>query len=323
MSAVLAALKAQAAQAAATGPDMTEVQKGGSTKLLPAGYALGRMVEYVELGKQPQEFAGKAKDPAMEIQLGFALWGEGISDADGTPYIVRPYSMAISRNEKAKAFKLFARLNWKGAATHYAEFLGEAFLIPIVHVAKSKTDATLVSRIDTDNILPPLDALSKQPYNVPEAPDDLYRLFLWEYPTIEGWKALHIEGTYDDGKSKNRIQETMLGASDFAGSPLEQLLMSAGIPALPTGNASGSPAAAPVGALPPGAGYSPAFSAPAQPAAPGVAPAASPLVQPTPPAIAAALPVAPVAVPAGPAIPIAPTPAAMPIAPTTSHSSPA
>lgn len=308
MSAVLAAIKAQAAQAAATGPDMTEVQKGGSSKLLPAGYALGRLVEYVELGKQPQEFGGKAKDPAMEVQLGFALWGEGISEADGTPYIVRPYSMAISRNEKAKAFKLFARLNWKGTATHYAELLGDAFLIPIVHVAKSKTDATLVSRIDTDNILPPLDALSKQPYNVPPAPDDLYRIFLWEYPTIEGWNALHIDGKYDDGKSKNRIQETMLGASDFAGSPLEQLLLSAGIPALPT--------TAPTAAVP---AALPAAPNAALPAAPGVA-AQAPLVQTTQPVIAAVPPVAAVAVPAGPVAPIAPISAAMPIAPQTSPS---
>lgn len=317
MSAVLAAIQAQAAQAAATGPDMTEVQKGGGGKLLPAGYALGRLVEYVELGKQPQEFGGKAKDPAMEIQLGFALWGEGISEADGSPYIIRPYSMAVSRNEKAKAFKLFARLNWKGTATHYAQLLGEAFLVPIVHVAKSKTDAALVSRIDTDNILPPLDALSKQPYNVPPAPDDVYRIFLWDYPTIEGWNALHIDGKYDDGKSKNRIQETMLGASDFAGSPLEQLLLSAGIPALPTA----APTAAVPAALPQGAGYAPAFTQPAQPAAPAVAPTV-PFVQPTQPVIAAVLPVAAVAAPAGPVAPIAPTSAVTPIAPTTSPSSP-
>lgn len=312
----LAAIQALAAQAAATGPDMTESVKGGSgSRLLPAGYAFGRLVEYVELGKHPQEFGGKAKEPALEVQVAFALWGQGYQNDDGTPYILRPFPFAVSRNEKAKAFKLFKALNWQGTATHFAQLVGAPFLVKIVHEAKSKTDATIVSRIDFDGFLPPLDPVTKAPYPIPEAPEDLYELFLWDYPTKEGWDSLYVDGKWDDGKSKNRVQETIMSALDFAGSPLQQLLMSSGISALPT--AAAALPAAPV-----------APAVPTQPAAPVIAPAA-PAVAPIAP-LAPVAPAAPVAavvptLPTAPALPVSPVvPSAIPAgSTTTSNSDPA
>ena len=230
----------------ATGVDMNEATKGGGgARLLPEGYAFGRLVEYVEFGMQPQEYQGQAKDPALEFSLGFALWGEGYQNDDGSPYIVRTFSMAMSQNEKSRSFKLFRALNWKGSKKHFAQILSEPFLVKIKHVAKSKTDATVVSRIDLDGFLPPLDPVSKQPYPIPEAPAELYRLFLWNRPTKEAWDALFIEGEYED-KSKNRIQEIILGALDFQGSPL-QLLLAGEVPALPA--LPTAPAVAAVGAV--------------------------------------------------------------------------
>ena len=130
----LAELQALAAQAAATGPDMNETTKGGGgAKLLPERYAFARLVEVVELGNQPQEYNGKAKDPKPEVQLGFALWGQGYQNEDGTPYIVRPYPFTVDRNEKARAIKIFKALNWRGTATHFAQLLGEAYLLKIIH----------------------------------------------------------------------------------------------------------------------------------------------------------------------------------------------
>lgn len=315
-------IKALAAQAAATGPDMNEAQKGGGgARLLPEGYAFGRFVEYIELGKHAQEFQGKAKEPALEVQIAFALWGQGYQNDDGTPYILRPFQFAVSRNEKAKAFKLFKALNWQGTAKHFAELLGQAFLVKIVHEAKSKTDATLVSRIDFAGFLPPLDPVTKAPYPIPEAADDLYQLFLWDYPTKEGWDALYVEGKWDDGKSKNRVQETIMSALDFAGSPLQQLLMGSGaIAALPVADAVAPPAAA----LPPGAGYAPAFAqspatvptvAPVAPPVQAVAPVAAPLVQS---AVAAVAPLAPVT-----SSPVVPPVATIPVGLPTSPSNPA
>lgn len=293
----LAELQALAAQAAETGPNMTEVQKGGNSRVLPAGYAFGRLVEYIELGAQPQEFQGKAKDPKHEAMLGFALWGEGYQNEDGTPYIIRPYSFTIDRNEKARAFKLFRALNWKGTSTHFAQLLGEAFLVKIVHVAKSKTDATIVSRIDLDGFLPPLDPVTRQPYGIPAPRDEDLGLFLWDYPTLAGWDALYVDGTWDDGKSKNRLQETIIGALDFAGSALEALLMQ-------SNRAVQRPA--PAAATP----------APAVPAAPAVAlptVPAVPFVQPSPPA--------PIVVPQQ-GTDSTPNPGALPVSPTTQATSP-
>ncbi|QHJ75324.1 hypothetical protein SnaR1_gp23 [Sphaerotilus phage vB_SnaP-R1] len=235
MSAKLAALQALAAQdVAESGIDLNEAVKGGGGgRLLPEGYAFGRLVEYIEFGNQPQEFQGQAKDPALEFTLGFALWGQGYQNDDGTPYTVRTYNTALSRNEKARAFKLFKLLNWKGTAKSFAQLLGEPFLVKIKHVPKSKTDPKIVSRIDLDGFLPPLDPVTRQPYPIPEAADELYRLFLWSRPTKEAWDSLYIEGEYE-GKSKNRIQEQILAALDFQGSPLQQLLMASGVTALPT-----------------------------------------------------------------------------------------
>lgn len=315
MSAKLAALQALAAQdVAESGIDLNEAVKGGGGgRLLPEGYAFGRLVEYIEFGNQPQEFQGQAKDPALEFTLGFALSGQGYQNDDGTPYVVRTYNTALSRNEKARAFKLFKALNWKGTAKSFAQLLGETFLVKIKQVPKSKTDPKIVSRIDLDGFLPPLDPVTRQPYPIAEAPDDMYRLFLWSRPTEEAWDSLHIEGEYE-GKSKNRIQEQILAALDFQGSPLQQLLMASGVTALPTA-APAVPVAAPVAAAPAAVAPTPAPVAAVAPAAVPVAPAAvpaAPLAVPAAVATPAPVAVAPVAAPVGvpaPAVPAAPIPA--------------
>ena len=312
MSAKLAALQALAAQdVAESGIDMNEAIKGGGGgRLLPEGYAFGRLVEYIEFGNQPQEFQGQAKDPALEFTLGFALTGQGYQNDDGTPYVVRTYNTALSRNEKARAFKLFKALNWKGTAKSFAQLLGETFLVKIKQVPKSKTDPTIVSRIDLDGFLPPLDPVTRQPYPIAEAPDEMYRLFLWSRPTKEAWDSLYIEGEYE-GKSRNRIQEQILAALDFQGSPLQQLLMASGVTALPTA-APAVPVAAPVAAAPAAVAPTPAPVAPVAPAAVPAAPVAAPLAVPaavaTPAPVAVALVAAPVGVQV-PAMPAAPIPA--------------
>lgn len=317
MSQVLAQLQALANEAVAEqGFDMNEaVVGGGGGRLLPEGYAFGRFVEYIEYGQQPQEFGGKAKEPALEFSIGFALWGEVPDPAnpgqtlkyhndDGSPYIIRTYNKAMSRNEKAGAFLLFKSMNWKGTAKGFAQMIGDAILVKIKHVPKSKADPKIVSRIDEKAFLPPLDPVTRAPYNIPAAPDSAYRMFLWGKPTKAGWDSLFVEGQYEakDGKpaaSKNRIQETILKALDFQGSPLQQLLGGAPALALPSG---------PVGVI----------AAPVVPVAvqPAIAAPVAPVVAPVAPVVAA-----PIAAPAVPS-PMVATPAAAAL-PTTFPSSPA
>lgn len=302
------------------------VKGGGGARLLPEGYAYCRLVEYIEFGMQPQEFGGKQKDPALEFQLGFALYDTAdrkYQNDDGSPYIIRPYTMAMSANEKARSYLLFKLLNWQGKFRHFGQLLTQPFLAKIVHEPKSKTDPKIVSRIDLKGFLPPLDAVSGMPLPVPEArPEDL-KAFFWERPNKAVFDSFYVEGKWDDGRSKNIIQETMLAAVDFEGSPLKQLLMGANFAALPA-----APETAPAAPLPPGAGYAPAFTPAVPPVAPAVAPGVAPVAPlaptlPTAPATAAAAPAQVPAAPVGPVIPTVPTPVGMPTLAPISPSSPA
>lgn len=256
---MLEALRKQAEEAAQTAENMNEATKGGGGRLLPEGYAFARLVEYVEFGKQPQEFNGKAKEPALEVQLGFALWGEGYQNEDGSPYVIRPWPFAISRNEKAKAYKLFKAMNWKGDKTAFPQLIGAAYLVKIVH--NKDREGKVRSSMDLNSILPPLDPVTKAPYPIPEAREADLRFFLWNYPTLEGWDSLYVDGKWDDGRSKNRVQETIVSALDFPGSPIELLLKQAG-KAIPT------PAPAPAKPAGPVVPTAPGSAAVAPPTAP-------------------------------------------------------
>lgn len=295
----VSSLLALANEAAEYGPDMNEAVSGGSgARLLPVGNAFAVLIGVVELGKHPQEFNGKAKEPADEVQLTFALMGQGFNgekyaNDDGTPYIMRCYPFAMSRNEKARAFLTFKKMNWKGQAKSFPQLLGQAFFLPIKQQPKSKTDATPVSRPDLTGILPPLDAMTGQPYPVPQVDPKLFHLFLWEKPTIECWDSIYVDGKYDDGESKNVTQGTITAALNFQGSPIQQLLLANGLPIPSPRKARNKPATP----SDPAAGTTPA----APPAAPPVAPPAAPGVpSPGPFATPAAAAAVPAAIPAPP-----------------------
>lgn len=240
-------LKALAAQNKEVAVDMNEeVKGGGGGKRLPVGPTLARLAQVIELGEHPQEYNGKAKDPADEIILGFELYGPGFANEDGTPYLYRTYSIKISRNEKAKARKIFLKMNYKKQATTFAELLGEPFLLYFKEEDSKRKDAKPGDKVtvwDQDNILPAIDPVSGIPYPVPEVSDENLRAFLWQFPVREQWDLLRIEGTWDDGRSKNWVQEKILSAVNFEGSKLQALL--GGGVAIPTLAAPALPAATP------------------------------------------------------------------------------
>ena len=238
-------LQALAAQNAAVATvNMAEVSKGGggARRLLPQGFALVRFCRYIEFGKHAREYQGQAKTPMMNVRLGLALWGD-TNPAGGdeksrpddlfhyydekgnkVPTILNSFDMTLGNNEKSKTKIAFDRMNYKGLAKSFPELLGEAFIVPILRKKGKGPDGKEYNMIDWANLLPPFDAISKQPYNVPEVADEQYQLFLWETPTKETWDELFIEGTNDKGKSKNFLQAKCIEALDFKGSPLEQLL---------------------------------------------------------------------------------------------------
>lgn len=314
---------------ASYGEDMNEKQVGGGSKKLPPGSYLGRIIEYTDLGLQPQEFQGKAKDPAKEFRLGVALWGEGVSEPDGSPYIVRPFPVALSRYEKSNCYRMFKALNYTQNPNikHFAQFLGQAFIFRIEDYTNKagKTSSIINWALTTAAIQP----IGGQPYDVPQVADDLYRIFLWDHPSLVEWALLEIEGTNDDGKSKNFIQETIVGALDFPGSALETLLHTSGVVVPAKAVAAPAPAVAvpqPVAQVAVPAGV--AVAAPVvqqvavpQPVAQAVAPtltipAVAEVAQVASPLVVQASPPVTVAQPA-PTLPAVASPATVQTVPTT------
>lgn len=229
---ILAKFAAQIAEHKEIAADMTQVQKGGGgSKLWPEGYVLARLTEYVELGSHAEEFQGEMKPSAPKFKLGFRMFGEGYmydgqDGAEAEPGNISTFELTISRNEKAKAFKLFAKMNYDKDCTNFAEMLGNAYMIKIVHKKGSGPDAKVTARLDLESILPPLDPLTKQPYPVPDAAEKHYRLFLFDNPSQEQWDSLFLPNSTEESFLHARIRE----ADNFAGSAVEALVGGAIVP---------------------------------------------------------------------------------------------
>ena len=301
--------------------DMNEVTTGGGFKIWPEGNAIARLIWYIETGNHAQKDhkTGTMKAPAPQFKMAFAMFSPNYTQDDGSPGIIISYDTTISQSEKANATKIFKKMNWKGTAKHFSQFLTEPFIINI----KQRKDANgkvVGSYVDLKEISAPVEPLSKQPYSCPEVSTDLLKLFMWDTPTKEMWDSLFIEGTRDDGTSKNWLQEQIMKAKNFPGSPIEHLIFGADVPALPSMTAEAAPvqvvpAAAPVpppvaSAAVPATGVPDLpLSAPTAPAAPAM-PAVPTAPAPAAPA-AAARPTAPV-VPSAPSIPQVPAAPAVP-----------
>lgn len=225
MSSKLQALRDKAKQTQTV--DMTEEGTGGGG-LMPEGYAMARVVKYIELGLQPQEYNGKAKAPAREFIVGFKLFG-GEDDCYEGRYI-ETFALAVSNAPKAGAKKLFDALNYSGNLEHPSDALGQAYLVPII--VKQNGQKKDVNRINMGGILAPIDPVSKKKYPIPEVEDSDFTYFFFDAPDKESWASLFIDGKWDDGGSKNKYQEKILTALDFPGSELEQLLSGTVLPDL-------------------------------------------------------------------------------------------
>lgn len=207
--------------------DMTEESTGGGGALMPEGFAMARLVTYIELGMQPQEFGGKAKAPAPEIILGFKLFGGPDGCYDGR--FLSTFPIAIGNNTKSNAKITFDKLNWQGNMRHFAQALGKGFLVPIT-IYTNETTKKQSNRMNLKGILPPIDPVSKGAYPIPEVTAEDLKYFFFDKPTKETWDNLFVEGKYDDGGSKNKFQEKILTALNFPGSPLEQLISGVVLP---------------------------------------------------------------------------------------------
>lgn len=240
--------------------NQSEATQGGDYEYTPPaeGTTVGRFIEYVELGKQPEFFKGEEKpNPIDSVRITFELLHpkKNIKEIEvdgGKKQIAERVSVVLSKkmNEKAKFYKLFKAMAYgRTEITHMAEMLNEAFIITIKH-NKSADGKRTYANIYEDGVWfvnAPIqqDALAGTSVNisasVPEPLSPL-RIFLWSNPTKETWDSLFIDGETEvkkaDGTvekvSKNWLQEKILSAKDYGGSALEQML--AGVGNLPTEN---------------------------------------------------------------------------------------
>ncbi|MNV83012.1 hypothetical protein D3C71_1767860 [compost metagenome] len=121
----------------------------------------------------------------------------------------------------------------------------------------------LVNRLDLNGIFPALNPVDgKEVALAPLDPADR-EFFFFQNPTPETWAALYVEGTWDDGGSKNKAQEKILSALNFPGSKLEQMISGVVLPDL----TPEAPVAAPAVVAPAAEVVAPVV-APTAPAAP-------------------------------------------------------
>lgn len=149
----------------------------------------------------------------------------------------------------------------KASITSFAHLLGQVFSIPVVH--NEGNDGKTYANLLVENAsAAPKDPRTRQPLKVwydldgnevpfAELGAEDYKVFFWNKPTSmslehyqASWDSLYVEGEWEakkaqDGtvipaRSKNKTQETILAATDFKGSSLDQLLsgVSGSVPSL-------------------------------------------------------------------------------------------
>ncbi len=237
-------VKALASQAAEI-EDQTETTTFEAS-IPPAGPTVARFTGYIDLGKQPRTYQGKAKPPADSLLLFFDLLApKNIHEATAeSPAWCDKITVKITKstNEKAGFKKLFTKMTYGRAdIKHMAQMLGEAYILDVAHeVSKGKDgkERTFVSIKDASKewtIRSPflVDPITGGRTDVPVPPPmSPLKVFIWDLADKETWDSLFIDGVWENKKadgsvetrSKNWIQETILKAQDLPGSPLEAVV---------------------------------------------------------------------------------------------------
>lgn len=220
--------------------NMNEVTAGGFDRvILETGNYLGALVEYVDLGEQEESYQGQSKGFFPKVRLGFAVFGYVDDGAGGlkmdvdNPVIIRE-TLFLKRNEKSNAYRAFRALNVANdpKITHFAQFFMKPFMFKVVK-KQNKDKTRYYNVLDLTATAPAVDGMTRQPYQLPPIDDKFKVVFLWNNPKKEMWDKLYIDGSRDDGTSKNFIQDEIAGAANFHGSAVEVMLGGTPLP-IPT-----------------------------------------------------------------------------------------
>jgi hypothetical protein len=247
-NAAQAAIAAALAKAAEQNDQRVATAGGGDYEQPKAGLSIVTLIGYIELGIQKHEIPNKPPYDSNDVSLIFELNG-GVNKGEvveGKLVCKRlTVTEKLSTNEKANFFKVFNQLNYDGQATHMTQLLGKHFL-GTVYVDKGKDGkeyATFKGPSGYNFTAPvvikgdPLDPenQTKVPVPAPARAETEDKVFLWDYACKEMWDLIFIDGEYEavpakDGKparparSKNRFQDTIRKAKNFATSPIKAIL---------------------------------------------------------------------------------------------------
>lgn len=222
--------------------DQNEASASGGSIAPPAeGRAYCRIVEYIELGQHLGTYQGKPKTkPDTNVRIVIELSGKKyppIELEDGTTTPQKLFlSLNQSANEKSRFYKLFRVLNgmYGDKYKHFAQMAADnvSFIAVISHRSSGEgKDAKVYPNIWKDGAWQ-LQSLVK--YDADGEPDGFLTvapattpttIFLFNRPDLRDWAQIFIDGQRDDGTSKNWIQEHIMEAVNFEGSPLQALLM--------------------------------------------------------------------------------------------------
>lgn len=240
-AAALAALNEELGESA---DDLTNPSTSSGRPLPDPGATRLRMVRYIELGTHTTDSntpKGKKKVTAPRVEVDFELSGPKHApmefDGEKVPHILTVRATK-GNNVKSGYIKLFKALT-KGddAVKNYVQLLGGAFRGEVQHREFNKSDG---SKGKSAHLGSATDGFTVQPvtYEDPETGEtrkvkvdepltDL-AIFLWDHPSLDQWDSLFIDGTWDNGDTKNKYQEVIKRAEDFKGSPIYNLLIEAG-----------------------------------------------------------------------------------------------
>lgn len=210
---------------------------GGGRVLLPAGEYYGYLCQYIDLGDHEDEFNGKVTGVFPFFRAAVALFyypseiDDSIepSDDEEQKYTVVPvFDTAIKTSSRANAVKMFKGLNVSNDPdiTSIPQFLGAPRRFKVT-VSKNGR----YNNIDFAATGPAREGRPPRDIELPDIDEKDVQVFFWNNPTLEDWNKLEIEErVLDDGrKVENFIQNKILSAKNFAGSPLDILLQGEGV----------------------------------------------------------------------------------------------
>lgn len=234
-------LKKLRGEVASTGKDLTKPSAVGEGFAPPdIGPTRLRLVSYIETGVHRTVFKGAPKiKPRSELT--FELSGpkhepKVLENGDKIPFRITVKEV-VGTTAKNGYIKLFNALNTDGTAKNFLDLLMDgAWRGTVSHYKFKGNDGSdrVVAQLKKDGAY----QISPVSFEDPETgevrtvavppPLTTPRVFLWDYPDLDQWDSLFIDGTRDDGTSKNYIQEKIKSAENFVGSPIYNLLIESG-----------------------------------------------------------------------------------------------